>query len=247
MLYTKYMYESSEPCSFRKEDFFKLHLKYRFFYPMTYLCNRLEPFQQFWKGTTQGPFLLSLVKIPFNNMKALCLVVSDKKIFQNCILKTYFSTLWPTYATNWNSFNNFGRGTPRDHSCEVWSKFNEWFQSRSRLNKQEGSKGPGSLTWGKGQRSLWSHFQRTTNVVHQIFVEDLWMMLYIKYESTGPCTFRQEDFWKLHFENLYFDPVTYLCNQSEPFEQLWKGTTQGSFLWSLVKIQWAVSEEKMFK
>ena len=34
-------------------------------------------------------------------MKALGLVVSDKKIFKNCILKTYFLTLWPTYAPNW--------------------------------------------------------------------------------------------------------------------------------------------------
>jgi len=39
--------------------------------------------------------------------------------------------------------------------------------------KQEGPKGPGSLTSGKGQRSQWSHLQRTTNVVHQILVEDL--------------------------------------------------------------------------
>ena len=49
-------------------------------------------------------------------------------------------------------------------------------------------------------------------------------MLYIKYESSRPCSFRQEDFWKLHFENiffyLFFDPVTYLCNQLERFEQL---------------------------
>jgi len=28
-------------------------------------------------------------------------------------------------------------------------------------------------------------------------------------------------FEKMHFENLLFDPVTYLCNQSEPFEQFW--------------------------
>jgi len=25
-------------------------------------------------------------------------------------------------------------------------------------------------------------------------------------ESSGPCRFRQEDFWKLHFENLFFWP-----------------------------------------
>jgi len=47
------------------------------------------------------------------------------------------------------------------------------------------------------------------------------MMLYTKYESSGPCSFRQEDFWKLLFKNLFIDPVTYLCNQSELFEQVW--------------------------
>jgi len=42
-----------------------------------------------------------------------------------------------------------------------------------------------------------------------------------KIVTPGHCTFRQEDFWKLHFENLFFDPVTYLSNQIERFEQLW--------------------------
>ena len=78
--------------------------------------------------------------------------------------------------------------------------------------KQEGPQGPGSLTWGKGQRSQWSHLQRTTNVVRQKLIEDLKMMLYIKYERSGPSTSRQGIFWKLHFENLILDPVTYLCN-----------------------------------
>jgi len=59
------------------------------------------------------------------------------------------------------------------------------------------------------------------------------MMLYIKYESTGPCSFGQEDFWKLHFENLFFNPVTYLCNQLERFEQL-RGPPRDHFceVWS---------------
>ena len=69
-------------------------------------------------------------------MKALGLVVSDKKIFENCILKTYFLTPKPTYATNQNHLNHFGRGPPRDHSCEVWSKSNEWFQRRRCLSKK---------------------------------------------------------------------------------------------------------------
>jgi len=68
-------------------------------------------------------------------MKALGLVVLHKKIFENCILKTYFLTLWPTYATNWNGLSNFDRGPPRDHSCEVWSKSNKRFQRRCCLKK----------------------------------------------------------------------------------------------------------------
>jgi len=49
--------------------------------------------------------------------------------------KTYLLTPWPTYATNWNGLNNFERGPPRDHSCEVWSKSNKWFQRRCCLKK----------------------------------------------------------------------------------------------------------------
>jgi len=51
------------------------------------------------------------------------------------ILKTLFFTLWSTYATNWNGLNYFDRGPPRDHSCEVWSKFNKRFQRRCCLKK----------------------------------------------------------------------------------------------------------------
>jgi len=121
-------------------------------------------------------------------MKALGLVVSDKKIFENCILETYFwprdlhmqpvRTIWTILVgdhpgtipvefgqitisssrdvvwtfpyiiqckivTNQNHLNNFGRGPPRDHSCEVWSKSNKWFQRRRCLSKQEGPEGPG--------------------------------------------------------------------------------------------------------
>jgi len=54
-------------------------------------------------------------------MKALGLVVSDKKIFESFISKIYLLTPWPTYATNWKGLNNFDRGPPRDHSCEVRS------------------------------------------------------------------------------------------------------------------------------
>jgi len=67
------------------------------------------------------------------NMKALGLVISDKKIFESFISKTYLLTQWPTYATNWNGLNDFDRGPPRDHSCEVWSSSHKRFKRRCRL------------------------------------------------------------------------------------------------------------------
>jgi len=40
-------------------------------------------------------------------------------------------------------------------------------------------------------------------------------MLYTKYESSGACSFREEDFWKLLFENLFLTPwPTYATNQN---------------------------------
>ena len=68
-------------------------------------------------------------------MKALGLVVSDKKIFEKFISETYLLTPWPTYSTNWNGLNNFDRGPLRDHSCEVWSKSNKRLQRRCCLKK----------------------------------------------------------------------------------------------------------------
>ena len=95
-------------------------------------------------------------------MKALGLVVSDKKIFENCILKTYFLTPWPTYATNQNHLNNFGRGPPRDHSCEVWSKSNEWFQRRRCLSK----KVYGRRTTDDGRQMTTDDGQRSVTIAH---------------------------------------------------------------------------------
>ena len=53
-------------------------------------------------------------------MKALGLVVSDKKIFESFILKTYLLTPWPTYVANWIGLNNFG-----DHTGIIPVKFGQ--------------------------------------------------------------------------------------------------------------------------
>jgi len=67
------------------------------------------------------------------NMKALGLVVSDKKISDNCIVKTYFLTLSPTYAINQYHLSNFCKGPPKDHFCLVLSNSYKQFKRRSCL------------------------------------------------------------------------------------------------------------------
>ena len=47
-------------------------------------------------------------------------------------------------------------------------------------------------------------------------------------------------------KHLFFYPVTYLCNQSEPIEQFRYGTTKGPFLLSLVEFPLAIQKKKLF-
>jgi len=60
-----------------------------------------------------------------------------------------------------------------------------------------------------------------SGMIRITLVEDLSMMLYTKYEISEPFSFRQEDIFKLNFENLLFDHLTYLSNELKWFEQLW--------------------------
>jgi len=46
MLYTKY--ESFGPLKFQTRRFFKIAFLRPIFDPLTYLCNQLEPLEQFW-------------------------------------------------------------------------------------------------------------------------------------------------------------------------------------------------------
>jgi len=63
-------------------------------------------------------------------------------------------------------------------------------------------------------------------------IRTIWTIFVRDHPGTIPVQFGQipisgsrEDvvkpIWKLHFEKLFFDPVTYLCNQLEQFESLW--------------------------
>ena len=43
------------------------------------------------------------------------------------------------------------------------------------------------------------------------------MMLYTWYESSGSCSIGQEEFWKLHFENLFVLPCDLLMQSTIMF------------------------------
>ena len=123
---------------------------------------------------------------------------SFRQDFWKLHFETYFLTPLTTFASNQKHLNTFGRGPLRDHSCEVWSKTNEWLQ-RTCLSTR-GLIG----TWvahlrKRSKVTVEPIIEKPRGIIWITLAEDLFMMLYIKYESTGPCSIREEDFRKFHF------------------------------------------------
>ena len=47
-------------------------------------------------------------------------------------IRKRYSAPWPPYLlTDPNSLNNFGRGSPKEHLCQITSKSSQWFWRRS--------------------------------------------------------------------------------------------------------------------
>jgi len=100
----------------------------------------------------------------------------------------------------------------------IWVEF--WWSTQKKYLTR-GPRGPWVAYLRKRSKvTVEPIIENPRGIIWTTLIEDLLMMLYIKYESTGSCSFRQ-DFLKFHFKNLFIDPVTYLCNQLEQFEQLW--------------------------
>ena len=58
-----------------------------------------------------------------------------RRFLKNC-LKNSISLPWkPELLMESNSVNNFWRGSPKEHSCQVWSKLAQWFGRRRCLKK----------------------------------------------------------------------------------------------------------------
>jgi len=54
--------------------------------------------------------------------------------------------------------------------------------------------------------TVWPIIENPRGIIWTTLVGELLMMLYIKYKSTGPCSIRQEDFWKIHFKTYLLTP-----------------------------------------
>jgi len=75
-------------------------------------------------------------------MKALGLVVPDKKVFFNFIFKPFLSyNLHNNYVTNQKHLNNFSRGPHKDHSCEVWFREDDKVKMLTQDEQQTTDKG----------------------------------------------------------------------------------------------------------
>jgi len=85
-----------------------------------------------------------------------------QKGFWKFHFKTYLLTQWTTYTTNWNGLNNFDRGPPRDHSCEVWSNSYKRFKRRCTLKFSLYN----SMLklWPPGQDQFWPQGHNLNNV-----------------------------------------------------------------------------------
>ena len=46
-----------------------------------------------------------------------------------------FSSGGQNGSVEWNDFRNFGRGSPKDHFCEIILKSSHWPRNRCRLKK----------------------------------------------------------------------------------------------------------------
>ena len=139
-----------------------------------------------------------------STMKALGLVLSDRKFFENFwphdLLMQLIRTIWTILVEDYPGTIpvEVGQIPISGSRKEVVWIFRYIIQCKIVP--------PGRVQfWRQGQNL--NNFGRgpLDDAIYQIW-------------SSGPCCFRQ-DFWKLHFENLFLDPVTYLCNQSKQFEK----------------------------
>jgi len=63
------------------------------------------------------------------------------------------------------------------------------------INNKRAQRALGRSPEEKVKGNSGANIENPRGIIWTTLVKDLLMMLYIKYESTGPCSFRQEDLW----------------------------------------------------
>ena len=64
------------------------------------------------------------------NIKALRLLVSEKKIFKDFAILSFWLPWQPDLWLEFNLFSNFGRASHKEHPCQVSSSLAPWFRRR---------------------------------------------------------------------------------------------------------------------
>ena len=115
---------------FRGEEFWRISLKStQWKKPLPTVAMFLDGSkyrEQFLKKVTQGTIL--------RNYSKFWPAVSEKKIFKEFLharLLQKVSPPWrPCFTTDQNFANDFWKGSPKEHSCEIISKSDQGFQRR---------------------------------------------------------------------------------------------------------------------
>ena len=53
-----------------------------------------------------------------------------RRFLKNCLKNSILLPWQPEFLMESNTVNNFWRGPPKEHSCQVWSKLAQWFGRR---------------------------------------------------------------------------------------------------------------------
>ena len=95
---------------------------------MVVLFSGADPLWQFGKRSFKKHFCEIVLKSAYWPWRRCCLTV-----FFFCLFVVFFLLWWPFCSAEQNHFSNFGRGSSKEHFCEIILKSTHWPWRRGRL------------------------------------------------------------------------------------------------------------------
>ena len=92
---------------------------------MVVLFSGADPLWQFGKGSSKKHFCEIILKSAYWPWRRCCLTV--------VFFSFFFLLWWPFCSAEQNHFSNFGRGSSKEHFCEIILKSTHWPWRRGRL------------------------------------------------------------------------------------------------------------------